>query len=310
MIETSSIQSEPAMKNQKSITILTCSIVLLSAVAALTGIFSSGGPGSFEYESIRGETVQIYGEGVYRHMSAEVAPQGIAQDFVTLFIGIPLLLLSLFLARKGSLKGRFILAGTLGYFLVTYLFYLVMGMYNVLFLVYAALLGTSFFAFTITLFSFELNRLPQTFSESVPIKTAGGFLILNALLIALLWLEIVVPPLLDGSIVPVQTEHYTTLIVQGLDLGLLLPLAVVAGVLFIQKKPIGFLAAPVYLVFLSILMIALISKIVAISLLGENIIPVVFIIPAIALASITLATLILNSIQSQMDRKTQIAEST
>jgi hypothetical protein len=291
------------MKNQMSITILSSIIVILSAIAAFSGIFSSAGPGPFEIESIRGETVQIYGEGVYRHMSAEVAPQGIAQDFITLIIGIPLVIVSLIYTRKGSLKGRYLLAGTLGYFLVTYLFYLVMGMYNELFLVYTALLGTSFFAFMITLFSFDLNRLPQIFGESVPLKTAGGFLILNALLIALLWLEIVVPPLLDGSIIPIQTEHYTTLIVQGLDLGLLLPLAVAAGILFIRKKPMGFLAAPVYLVFLSILMIALIGKIIAIGLLGQNIIPVVIIIPAIALASITLTTLVLNSIQPEFNSK-------
>lgn len=285
------------MKYQKSITLLTSIIILLSAFAAFTGVLSSDGPGSFEYESIRGETVEIYGVGVYRHMSAEVAPQGIAQDYVTLIIGIPLLLFSLVYSRKGSLKGRYILAGTLGYFLVTYLFYLVMGMYNHLFLVYTALLGTSFFAFTTTLFSFDLNRLPQAFSAPVPIKSAGGFLILNALLIAMLWLEIVVPPLLDGSIIPVEAEHYTTLIVQGLDLGLLLPLAVVAGIFFIQRKPIGFLAAPVYLVFLSILMIALIGKIIAIGFLGQNIIPVVFIIPSIAIVAITLTILVLNSLK-------------
>jgi hypothetical protein len=285
------------MKYQKSITLLTSIIILLSAFAAFTGVLSSDGPGSFEYESIRGETVEIYGVGVYRHMSAEVAPQGIAQDYVTLIIGIPLLLFSLVYSRKGSLKGRYILAGTLAYFLVTYLFYLVMGMYNHLFLVYTALLGTSFFAFTTTLFSFDLNRLPQAFSASVPVKSAGGFLILNALLIAMLWLEIVVPPLIDGSIIPVEAEHYTTLIVQGLDLGLLLPLAVVAGIFFIQRKPIGFLAAPVYLVFLSILMIALIGKIIAIGFLGQNIIPVVFIIPSIAIVAITLTILVLNSLK-------------
>lgn len=192
-----------SMKNQKSITILTSVIIFLSAIAALTGILSSDGPGSFEYESIRGETVQIYGKGVYRHMSADVAPQGVAQDVVTLIVGIPLLVFSLLYARKGSLKGRFILVGTLVYFLVTYLFYLVMGMYNALFLVYTALLGTSFFALTATLFSFDLKDLPKSFTESVPVKSAGGFLILNAFLIALLWFEIVVPPLFDGSIIPV-----------------------------------------------------------------------------------------------------------
>lgn len=285
------------MKKEKQITILIGFIVILSGFASLSGIFSSGGPGSFEYESIRGETVQIYGEGLYRHMSADVAPQGIAQDYVTFFLAIPLLLLSLFFARNGSLKGRFILAGTLGYFLVTYLFYLVMGMYNELFLIYTALLGTTFFAFILTLFSFDVKRLPTVFNESTPVKTTGYFLILNAIMIALLWLGIVVPPIIDGTIIPTETEHYTTLIVQGLDLGLLLPLAIVSGILFLQRRPMGFLATPIYLVFLSILMLALVSKIIAMGLLGQNIIPVVFIIPAIALISITLATFVLRSIE-------------
>src|SRR5690606_12235855 len=101
---------------------------------------------------------------VYRHMSAEVAPQGIAQDYVTLFAGVPLLIIALFYARRGLIRGRLFLAGVLGYFLVTYLFYLVMGMYNYLFLVYTALLGLSFFAFLLTMFSFRDVDLPAAFT--------------------------------------------------------------------------------------------------------------------------------------------------
>jgi hypothetical protein len=130
------------------------------------------------------------------------------------------------------------------------------------------------------------------------VKLSGGFLILNTLAIAILWLGVVVPPLIDGTVIPKQTEHYTTLIVQGLDLGLLLPLAIVSAVLFIQKKPMGYLLAPVYLVFLSILMTALLAKIIAMGLMGQNIIPVIFIIPTILLAAIVCTVLILKSIQS------------
>lgn len=284
------------MKYRTGVTVLVAAISILSAAAALTGIFSSGGPGIYEYESIRGESVQIYGKGVYRHMSAEVAPQGIAQDIVTLIVGVPLLLISLFYARKGSLKGRFILAGTLGYFLVTYLFYLVMGMYNALFLVYVSLLGTSFFAFSLTLLAFDRSRLPKMFSPRVPAVTTGGFLILNSMAIGTLWLGVVVPPLLNGTVIPESVEHYTTLIVQGLDLGLLLPLAFVSGVLFIQKKPLGYLMAPTYLVFLSILMMALVAKIIAMGILGQNIIPVVFIIPLITLVSIVCTVFVLKNV--------------
>lgn len=285
------------MKYQKPVTVLVLLISIMAGVAASMGIFSTGGPGPYEYESIRGETVQIYGEGLYRHMSADVAPQGIAQDYVTLFIAIPFLWVSLIWARNGSLRGHFLLTGTLGYFLVTYLFYLVMAMYNVLFLLYAILLGTSFFGFTLTMLSIDVGGLPDRFSKNTPVKLPGGFLILNTLAIAMLWLGVVVPPLLDGTVIPLQAEHYTTLIVQGLDLGLLLPIAFVSGVLLIQKKPMGYLLAPVYLVFLCILMTALVAKIIAMGLMGQNIIPVIFIIPAILMAAVLCTVLILKSIE-------------
>jgi hypothetical protein len=285
------------MKYEKSITILASIIVLLAGIAASVGVFSSGGPGSYELQTVRGDTVTIYGMGLYKHMSQDVAPQGIAQDYVTLFIGIPLLLIALIWARRGSLKGRFLLAGTLGYFLVTYLFYLVMGMYNVLFLVYATLLGTTFFAFAQTLLSIDLTNLAEQFSEATPVKFAGGFLIFNSLAIGFMWLQIVVPPLLDGSIIPAQVEHYTTLIVQGLDLGLLLPLSLVAGILFIKRRPFGYLLTPVYFVFLSLLMTALTAKVIAMGLLGQQVIPAIVIIPLFGMISIICAILLLKNIQ-------------
>ncbi len=272
-------------------------IALLSLIAASIGIFSRGGPGPFEYESIRGETVNVYGEGVYKHMSAEVAPQGIAQDYVTLFLAIPLLLISLLRARKRSLRGRFLLAGTLFYFLVTYLFYLVMAMYNELFLVYTALLGLSFFAFSLVMFSISPEQLPDWFKDTTPVTVTGGFLIVNSLMIGSLWLGVIVPPLADGSIIPQQAEHYTTLIVQGLDLGLLLPLSFLSGLLLTLKKPFGYLLAPTYFVFLSIMMTALIAKIIAMGLLGQTIFPVIFIIPTITVISIICTGILLKNIK-------------
>jgi len=283
-------------KRDRMVTGLVFLIVLLSGAAAAAGIFSESGSGSYEIESVRGETVQIYGKGIYRHMSVDVAPQGIAQDVVTLLIGIPLLLIALRGTRTGSVRMRFLLAGVLGYFLVTYLFYLVMGMYNAFFLVYAGLLGLSFMAFSIVMISLSNMDLQSLFDEHTPHKTAGAFLMINAALIALLWLQIVVPPLLDGSIIPPQVEHYTTLIVQGLDLGLLLPLSILSGWLFYTKKPFGYLLAPVFLGFLSLMMTALVAKIIGMGLLGQNVIPVIFIIPTIAVIAILLLIKTLRSV--------------
>jgi hypothetical protein len=285
------------MKHQGKLTVLVVLITIIAGVASGIGIISSGGPGPYPYESIRGEVVEIYGTGIYRHMSADVAVQGIAQDVITLFIGIPMLWISLFLARSGSLSGRYMLAGTTGYFLVTYLFYLVMGMYNILFLAYASLLGMSFFAFLLTILGFQPEELPGLYKKDSPVRLSGLFLMVNSLAISLLWLGVVLPPLFEGSIYPVQLQHYTTLIVQGLDLGLLLPAGFVAGWLLYRKRPFGFLFGPVYLIFLSILMAALVSKIVAMGMAGQPIFPVIIIMPTIFIISVTCSVWMLRSIR-------------
>jgi hypothetical protein len=286
------------MKNKRLLTILVATVAILAIVATMMGIFSSEGIGQYVYTSIRGKAVTIYGKGLYRDMSAEVAPQGIAQDYVTLFIAVPLLIISFWLARKGSVKGQYLLAGTLGYFLVTYLFYTVMGMYNKLFLVYVGLMGAAFYAFILSLFTFDTNKLQHFFRATTPFKATGGFLIFNSIAIACLWLSIVVPPLLEGTVVPVQVEHYTTLIVQGLDLGILLPAAFICGVLWIKKTALGYLLAPVYFIFLSILMCALTAKVIAMLLLGYNVLPAIFIIPTFNIVTIICTTVILKNLRT------------
>ena len=81
----------------------------------------------------------LYGYGPYRHMPADVAVQGLAQDVVTLTIGVPFLLGALLWARRGSRAGHLALTGAVGYVLVQYVLYLAMATYNPLFLPWVAL---------------------------------------------------------------------------------------------------------------------------------------------------------------------------
>lgn len=285
------------MKNIKQIKLMVLLIALASIIAASYGILSKEGGGNYEIKSVRGEQISIYGKGLYQHMSSNVAIQGIAQDYITLFIGVPLLVISLLLSRKNSLRGLFLLAGTLGYFLVTYLFYLTMGMYNQMFLVYAFLLGTTFFAFILIVLEFNLDEIKSKFKSEKLLRNAGLFLIINASLVGLLWLGVVLPPIFDGTIYPKELQHYTTLIVQGFDLGLLLPMAFVVGILTFRKNRFGFLFTPIYMIFLSLLMTALVSKILFMAVAGQNVIPVIFIMPTIALISIIFSIVLLKNIK-------------
>jgi hypothetical protein len=286
------------MKHKNTITILSLLIVLFATLATTIGIFSQAGTREYEYESIHGQKIIIYGKGIYQYMSSDAAIQGIAQDYITLFLAIPLLLIGIFWSRKNSLRGLFLLSGTLGYFLLTYLFYLAMAMYNALFIVYVLLLGTSFFAFILTLFSYEFEQIKYTLVSEKILRYAGIFLMINSILVSFSWLSVIIPPLLDGSIIPAQVEHYTTLIVQGFDLALFLPMSFICGLLALRQENYGYVFTTIYIIFLSILMTALTSKICFIANAGGNIIPIVFIIPTINIIAIIFSILLLKNMKN------------
>lgn len=285
------------VKQKNIISVLVIALVLLASIASITGIISNKVTGPFEFRSIHGKTIPIYGKGVYHNMSSDVAIQGIGQDYITLFLGIPLLLFSLVRANRGSLKGRFILAGVLNYFLVTYLFYLEIAMFNQLFLVYVLSISASFFAFVLVIMSFNTNTLPSVFSRRAPARFTGSFLIFNSIMIALLWLSVIIPPILDGSIIPDAVQHYTTLTVQGLDLAIFLPVSFVSGFLLIKRNKYGYLFGTITIVFLPLLMTALIAKLVAMSLSGVSAIPAIFLIPVIAFVSYICCFLMIRNIE-------------
>lgn len=286
------------MAHKRIIIILSSIIVVFTMFATIMGIFSTGGPGEYTYETIREITITLYGIGIYRHMSSEVAIQGIAQDYVTLFLAIPFFIASLYFALKGSLRARFVFLGTVSYLFLTYLFYLNMAMYNALFLVYVVLLGATFFTLILSLSSVDVSSFHTTFKH-VPAKFTGWFLVVNSMLIGLMWLSVVVPPLLDGTIYPLSLEHYTTLVVQGFDLGLMLPLSVVAGVLYMKKTSYGYLYGLTYSIFLSFLMTALCAKIIAMGLAGYNIVPAIVIIPSITVIAMSISVINLTKLKEE-----------
>lgn len=232
------------MRFKKTISFLVICIIVLSLFASLIGIFSKGSIEKYEFESIYGKTVKLNAKGIYKYDSVSVAAQGKAQDIVTVLLGIPLLLYSLYLSRKGLIKGKLLLTGTLGYFLYTYVSYVFLWMYNPLFLVYVILMSASFFSFTLTMMSFDFKNLDIYFSEKLPVKFIGGFQIVFSIVIAMLWLGRIIPPLIDGN-APPGLEHYTTLVIQGIDLGFLVPTAFLSGVLILNRKPFGYLLSSV-----------------------------------------------------------------
>lgn len=234
-------------KYKKTIILLVVGIVMLSCIASIAGLFIGGGTGEYDLTTMNGEIVKIYGSGLYKNDSISVVAQGKAADLVTLILGIPLLVLSLYLSSKDSFRGRLILIGTLGYFLYTYMSYSFVWMYNSLFIIYVILMSLSFYAFVLCFISFDVERISSMFQKSLPVKFLGGFQFFIGFGIGILWLGRLLPSVFEGKI-PYGLEHYTTLVIQGMDLGFIVPTAFLSGILLIKRKPFGYLLTSVIII--------------------------------------------------------------
>jgi len=105
------------MKQLSSLNWLIPLIVILTLVAAGVGLFWMDGGAARSFTTVHGETVQIYGQGLYSHNTVFSASTTRGTDMITLFVGLPVLIVSFVFYRRGSLRGGLMLTGILAYFL-------------------------------------------------------------------------------------------------------------------------------------------------------------------------------------------------
>src|SRR5512146_1874596 len=110
-----------ALKNQAALQWLIPPIFLLALFAAAMGLFTQAPGQTFPFTSHRGEQVMLNGQGLYFYDTVSSAAQMQGNDLVMLVLGLPLLAVSTWLAFRGSLRGRLLLAGTLGFVFYTYM---------------------------------------------------------------------------------------------------------------------------------------------------------------------------------------------
>lgn len=288
------------MNHQRSVGILTIFIIVLAIVAAGYGLLSGHGEDVRDgagFTSVWGEKVELYGTGIYKHESQSMAAQAKAQDGVTLILGVPLLAVSLVLSLKRRVKGRLLLAGALGYFTYTYASYSFLAMYNNLFLIYVMIFSASFFAFILILLSLEREKVERYFKPGLPAKSIGFFLLFIAFMVMMLWLGRLMGPLRQGT-APEGLEHYSTMVIQALDLAIVVPVSAVTGVLLIRRHPFGYLLAPVVIVKASALLTSITAMLIGMLYAGVSVsIVELAIFPAFNLGVIGCMVLVLMNVQ-------------
>ena len=237
------------MKIQSALNWLVPLIVILALAAAGVGLFWQEGEGPFSFTTVRGETIQIYGQGLYHYDTPLIAVGYRVGDGAILVLGIPLLIVSILLYERGSLRGGLLLAGALAYFLYIYGSLAIGAAYNDFFIVYVVILSASLFGFVTVLMSFDIQALPAHFSSRLPHRGIGIYLIVSGIILCLVWLLLsIIPALLQGG-TPAELKHYTTFITGRIDLGIIAPALIIAGGLILKRTHLGYLLASVLLVF-------------------------------------------------------------
>lgn len=264
-------------KLEKVRNMITVAILVFTVISCVVPILTKGEIAQTSVISAFGENVQLYGKGIYARNSFSMAMQAIAQDLVTLILVVPATIVSLMLVKKKHTVAEFILTGLLAYMLYTYMSYSFLMYYNELFLVYVALMVLSFYAFVISIHLLSKNPVIELLQRNMKTMGLRIFLVASGIVIALMWLGRIVPTIGTG-IAPVGLDHYSTLVIQVLDLGIIVPTCFVICYLLKEKNTLGYVLAPVIVVKAVTLVLAVLAMAACMALSGIEVAPSEFMI--------------------------------
>lgn len=227
------------MKRSNALIVLSSLTGLLVFVYAALGLFVTGGQPS-TFTTLRGLEVEIYGQGIYRLDTIFFAAGFRGTDMITVFLAMPLMALSIWLYARGSLRGGFLLVGSLIYCLYSALTMGTAAAYNPLFLLYTAAFTASVFALGLAWSQIDFAALPQRILPNMPRSAAAFYLCFGGVATALLWLSDLLPPLMQSGSAPVLLGPYTTTITYFIDLGIITPACLLAFAWLRRGNPRGY----------------------------------------------------------------------
>ena len=206
----------------------------------------------------------LLNQKTYLNDSLSATAQMMGQDLVTLTIGIPLIIISAYLSSS-SAKARLLWMGGMFYFTYTYASMAFLASYNSLFLIYVGILSLSLYGLMGELFT-TTSRVKADDSKS---RVTAVYLTLTGLMVGAMWIKMITDSLITG-IPPEALERYTTLVIQALDLGVVVPAALLTSYLLLKREKWGYILAPVFLVKVSLLGTAILSMVAFMAMKGVS----------------------------------------
>ena len=168
-------------------------------------------------------------------------------DLVSVLLVVPLWL-ALRSARRGSVRALLLLLGGLGYVTYQYAYTFAYG-WNRLFPVYLTLLALSAFTLAEMLIRLDVGEVAESLDRRAPVAVVARLLLVVGLGLGLMeGLQVVVALVTDDPPAIVAQTGHPTSPVHILDLGLVVPLMLLASRWLGRRRPWGLVAASVLLV--------------------------------------------------------------
>jgi hypothetical protein len=174
-------------------------------------------------------------------------------DLFTLVVGLPILLGSIWLARRCKLLGLLCWPGALLYVLYIYVAYAISVPFNVLFLAYVALVALSTYTIIGLVASIDAEVVRQRLAGFVPERITGGILFGLAILFSLMNLAQIITALTSPT--PDYLLAYPVWIA---DFAVVAPAWLIGGLLLWQRKALGYVAGAGLLLLGSMLFVGVI----------------------------------------------------
>jgi hypothetical protein len=172
-------------------------------------------------------------------------------DLFHLTIGLPVLLGSMALARRGRLAGLLSWPGALLYLLYSYVTNLLGVPFGPLFLPYLLLVILNAYTLIALVASIDAGAVRRRLVDRVPVKGAGGLLTaLTALFILNAVVEIITALSAQEPVGPLQIMLWIT------DLTTIAPLCLVGGIMLLRRRALGYAGATGLLFAYSLLFLA------------------------------------------------------
>ncbi len=193
----------------------------------------------------------IYANDLYP--TEDLRQSFLANDVVSLLVGLPTLLSALWLAWRGKLVGLLLWPGALMYILYNYLAYIFAVPMNWYYLLLLALITVSAYTLIGLLASFNMHEIGQHIGGNVPVRFPAGLLIVFGLFFFVRVFVVIANFHADPAAVPASE-----LVILPADF-LIAPAWIIGGMLLWQRKPMGYAVGLGLLFQASMLFIGLIA---------------------------------------------------